>query len=372
MYNLVFPDYENSIMNITSSILKYYGVKTEKPSLSILDKELSKKYKNVILFVVDAMGSEILNKHANSAEYLINNKKATLTTVFPSTTVAATTSAITGKAPINSGWIGWVQYFKEEDSNVILFLNKDFYKADKIFNYNISEKFCPIDRIVDVISSQNSKIRTDEIFPEFRTPKHKKFSDLCNSIVHKCNDDEEHFIYAYWDKLDTYLHYTGTESEKVDNHLLEITNNLKKMTDQLGEDSLVIVTADHGQLDIEEVMLWDYKSITDTFTHNPSIEPRATAFFIKEGQHETFVEEFNKNFRESFILYKSEDFIKTHLLGYGNQQNLVKEFLGDYFSVAISNKSFKLINSKKQFKAQHAGLTKDEMLIPLILLNQKK
>ena len=50
----------------------------------------------------------------------------------------------------------------------------------------------------------------------------------------------------------------------------------------------------------------------------------------------------------------------------------MREFLGDYFSIAIDKYSFKLSNSKKGFKAQHAGLTKDEMLIPLIVFSPKK
>ena len=247
-----------------------------------------------------------------------------------------------------------------------------FVKEDKKFDYNIAEKFCPVDRIIDVIATQKPKIRTDEVFPEFRTPKHKNFNNLCDTIIEKCSDEEEHFIYAYWDKLDTYLHYSGTESDKVDNHLKEINENLEKLSNNIGDDSLIIVTADHGQIDIEEVELWSYEKIVNTFRHNPSIEPRATAFFIKEDQKTFFENEFNKHFRDSFILYKSEDFIKTHLLGYGSNHKLIEEFLGDHVSVAISNKSFKLSNSKNHFKAQHAGLTKDEMLIPLILLNQKK
>lgn len=368
---LVLPNYENSIMNITATILKHYGLETSKKTLPVLEQELSKGYKNVILFLVDALGSEIIKKHPITAKYLKDNQIDTLTTVFPSTTVAATISAVTGKAPVNNGWIGWLQYVKEEDSNVIFFRNTDFY-THKTFDYDVANKYCPIERVYETISENNPNIKSIEVFPEFRTPEHKRFKDLCNTIIKECKNEDSHYIYAYWDKVDTYLHETGTTSKKVDDHLLEVSNGLKYLSESLGEDSLIIVTADHGQIDIEEIPLWDYSKIIDTFEHNPSIESRATAFFIKEGKHEVFEEEFKKNFSESFILYKSKDFLKTHILGYGEEHYKVKEFLGDYFAIGISNKSFKLSNSKHSFKAQHAGITADEMLIPLIFLSQKK
>jgi len=372
MYNIVFPDYNHCIMNITSTVLKHYGVKSNKASLPILEKELNKGYRNVVYVLIDAMGSEILKKHPKQASYLLENNKDILTTVFPSTTAAATISALTGKPPINTGWIGWLQYIKEEDKSVIFFFNKDFYDRTVEFDYNISEKFAPVKKIYKQIEEVNKEIKTSEIFPEFRTPEHKTFRDITNTVIKECKEEGKHFIYAYWDKLDTYLHKTGTESVKVRNHIEEISNDLKYLSESLDDDTLIIVTADHGQLDIEEIELWKYNKIIETFEHNPSIEARATAFFIKKGMEEQFVNEFNENFRDNFILYKSEDVIKTKIFGNDSMHPKAKEFLGDYFAIAIDKYSFKLSNSKRVFKAQHAGLTKDEMLIPLILLNQKK
>lgn len=359
-------------MNITTSILKYYNVDTPFNSLEVLNKELNKNYRNVVLFLMDAMGSEILKKHPKQSKFLREHQIETLTTVFPSTTVSATTSVLTGQPPISTGWIGWLQYVKEEDRSVIFFFNKDFYDANHEFNYNVSDKFVPVTQIYELIEQQNSDVKAIEVFPEFRVPKHKTFKDMCDSVIRETQSDGKHFIYAYWDKLDTYLHETGTTSQKVQNHIEEINNDFQYLVDNLDDDTLVIVTADHGQLDIEEIELWNYKGIIETFAHNPSVEARATAFFIKEGMEEQFVKGFNDNFRDYFILYKSDDFLNSKYLGDSKEHGKMKEFLGDYFSVAIDKYSFKLLNSKKGFLAQHAGLTKDEMLIPLIVFSPKK
>ncbi|MBI9008490.1 MAG: alkaline phosphatase family protein [Tenericutes bacterium] len=372
MKNIVFPDYNRSLMNITTSILKYYGVKSNKASLSILEDELNKNYRNVVYILVDAMGTEVLKKHKKQASFLLENKIETLTTVFPSTTVAATVSALTGKSPIENGWIGWLQYIKEEDKSVIFFYNKDFYDETVEFDYDVSEKYVPVTKIYQQIEEVNDDVEAIEIFPEFRTPEHKTFRDMTNTIIKDCKKEGKKFIYAYWDKLDTYLHKTGTKSLEVRNHIEEINSDIRYLSESLDDDTLIIVTADHGMIDIEEIELWKFDKIIETFTHNPSIEARATAFFIKEGMEEQFVTEFNKNFKESFILYKSEDAIITKICGEGVNHPKAKEFLGDYFSIAIDKYSFKLSNSKRAFKAQHAGLTKEEMLIPLIVIRPKK
>ena len=46
-YDVVLPDYNNSILNTITSILRHYGVSNGHASLDCLDKILDKKYKNV-------------------------------------------------------------------------------------------------------------------------------------------------------------------------------------------------------------------------------------------------------------------------------------------------------------------------------------
>lgn len=372
MKNIIYPDYSNCLMNISTSVIKHYGVDTKFSTLSILDKELNKNYRNVVVILVDAMGSEILKKHQNESVVLRNHQIDTLTSVFPSTTVAATVSLLTAKPPVSTGWIGWFQYVKEEDRSVIFFFNQDFYDSDHKFDYNVSQRYVPVTQIYDLIEESNENVKTKEIFPEFRVPEHKSFKNICNTILKETKEEGKHFIYAYWDKLDTYIHESGTESLKVKKHIQEIDKDIQALFDELDDDTLVIITADHGQIDVEDIPLWKYPDITETFVHNPSIEARATAFFIKEGLKEQFLNSFNKHFRDSFILYTAKDFLNTKLLGDDVPHEKITEFLGDYVAVAIDKYSFKMINSDKGFKAQHAGLTKDEMLIPLIVYSPKK
>ncbi len=370
MNKIVFPDYNHSLLNLVSSILKHYQVSLGYNSLENLDQILKKNYRNVVFYLVDAMGSEILNKHSKIATNLQKNKIDDLTTVFPSTTVAATTTAITGLPPAVTGWLGWQQYIKEEDKNIILFLNQDYYDESHIFHYNISEKYVKTTSIYDLISKKNDDVFVHEIFPEFRIKEHKTICNQIDTVIKTCQSPGKHFIYAYWDKLDWFLHEYGTDSDIVKNHMNEIEIAFNHLKDSISEDTLVIITADHGQVDIEGIKLWEYEDLTSKFKHMPAIEPRATAFYIKEGERDAFELAFNQHFRDKFILYKTEEVIKMGLFGEGKIHPRTKGFLGDFFAVAIDRYSFMLQNAKLVFKATHSGLLKEEMMIPLIVLNK--
>ena len=371
MSNLVFPDYDHSLLNITASILKNYHVDLGYKSLDSLDDILSKNYRNVVFYLIDAMGSEILNKHLNQTQFLVKNKIDDLTTVFPSTTVAATTTAITGLPPAVTGWIGWQQYVHEEDKNVIFFLNQDYYDEEYKFNYNVSEKYVKVKYIYDLIADKNPNVITHEIFPEFRIKEHKTIQDQVNTIIKTIKNQDKNFIYAYWDKLDTNLHEFGTTSDVVNKHIKEIDSAISDLYNNLDDDTLVIITADHGQVDIEGINLWEYEDLTSMFKHQPAIEARATAFYVKDESLEDFEKTFNKHFQNKFILYKSTEVLQMNLFGKGEKSPRTEGFLGDYFAIAIDKYSFRLQNAPHIHKATHAGLLKDEMMIPLIVLNKK-
>jgi len=366
MNNLVFPDYNHSLLNISSSILKHYGTDFGYKSIEMLDKRLKKQPRNVVFILIDALGSEILKKHQEKGSFLIQQQKDVLTTVFPSTTTSATTTGLTGLPPIRTAWIGWQQYIKEEHRHVVFFLNSDYYDEEYQFDYNISEKYVNKENLYELIQSKNPDVLVHEIFPKFKQEEHDsvhKQVDTCLSIL---NDDNKHFVYIYWDQVDSKLHDFGTESTEVDEEIGDVNDAIKRLFESVGEDTVIVLTADHGQIDIEPVPIFEYVDVVSMLEQKPAIEARATAFYVKEEFKEIFPEVFNKHFRDKFVLYKSEDLISMNLFGEGEPHPRFREYLGDYFSIAIDKYAFHL-SDRPAHKATHAGLTKDEMLIPLIM-----
>ena len=111
------------------------------------------------------MGSRILDRTISKESFFNKNKIKEITTVFPATTTAATTSIRTGLNPIEHGWLGWNMYVAPIDETITLFLNTEKGK-DKV----VSEKFLNVKEklvqrtIVDEIN-ENTEYSAIELFP---------------------------------------------------------------------------------------------------------------------------------------------------------------------------------------------------------------
>lgn len=367
MKSIVFPDYDHSILNVSNAILQHYDVPTDYPGLSFIDEALRKDTRNVVLILADAMGDAILRKHADVAKHLIADQKDTITSVYPSTTVASTTAVLTGLPPVVTGWLGWAQYVKEEDRTVIFFQNKDYYHEEHAFTYRVADRYVPVETIYERISRVNDDVETKEIFPAFREAEHDTFMAECETILKTIRQPGKHFIYAYWDKLDTLLHEEGTVSDHVHDMVRSIDEGYARLKDEAGDDTVFIVIADHGQVDVKTIELREHQELWDMLRHEPSIESRATAFFIKDGKKKAFERLFRKKFGKHFRLHTRDELLDMKLFGPGEKHPKLDEFLGDYMALATDRYIFKSQSGDFTMKGQHAGLLADEMLVPLII-----
>ena len=145
-----------------------------------------------------------------------------------------------------------------------------------------------------------------------------------------------------------------------------MNRSFERFINEIDRDVLLIVTADHGLVDVEEIDLFHYQDLTATFLRKPSLEPRALTFFIKEGLQEKFKDLFNKYFQPGFLLLSKEELLASELLGYGVKHPWLDSFIGDYIAISISNKLIKT-SQHSSFKAHHAGLLKEELEVPLII-----
>ena len=137
MPNIVLPNYEHSILNTITSILKYYNVETKHKSLESLDNILKKKYRNVVLIILDGMGEHILTPISPNG-FFKKHEVEKVTSVYPSTTTAALTTYYAGKPPYETGWIAWSQYFKEYGRALDMLSHKESYKGESIKDAKIN------------------------------------------------------------------------------------------------------------------------------------------------------------------------------------------------------------------------------------------
>ena len=263
MSKIVYPNYKNSLINVSSSLFKYYDLETTYSSLPILDKYLEKKYQHIVVFLIDAMGEEIINKHLPHHSFLKEKVISQITSVCPSTTSAATTAFLSAKSPLQTGWFAWQQYFKKHERHIILFLNEDYYSKEKLA-VNIIKDELPYESIFDQLAIKKPQIQAKSTIFEDKKKKFLSLNKLIRFVKKEVKSKKETFTYAYYPKLDSLMHEFGTTHKKVHKLLLKINQKLERLSKSKKDDTLVIVYS-HGQIDTEKINLVHHPDFINTY-----------------------------------------------------------------------------------------------------------
>lgn len=273
------------------------------------------------------------------------------------------------------------QYFKEYGRALEMLRKIDSYTGEKIQNFRKDVydlvKYIPI---YEQIEKALPDVKAYEINPEHcdsRSNKNIKantIEEMCDEIKQLCNNKDKNFILAYNDNPDGLLHKYGTTSDEVKEFILNAEENIEKLCNDLKKtNTLVIISADHGHIDIKKTYnVLDMEEIQDCIIMPPSLESRAITFWVKEDKKEKFEMIFEENFKDEFILYTKEEFLNKKFLGDGTKHRKIDDFIGNYIAMAISDSIIKIetdiSKEKKNKKSTHCGLTEDEMIVPLILI----
>lgn len=380
MSEIKLPDYNHSILNLITSILKYYKVKTNHTSLETLDKQLQTKYKNIVFIILDGMGEHILNKLSPDG-YFKSKQIDCITSVYPSTTTAALTTYYSGKSPYETGWIAWSQYFKEYGRAIDMLKQKESYKGESIENakINVFETIVKYTTIYEQIEQASPNVKAYELMPSYCDKRSKRsirtdsIDEIIENIEMLCKNPDEKFILAYSDNPDGLLHKFGTTSNETQEFIQDTENKIKEMCDKLSKDTIVIISADHGHKDIEKAYsILDYPEIQECLILPPSLESRTVAFWVKEDMKNEFEERFKNAFGDEFLLMTKNEFLNKHLLGYGEKHPKIDDFIGNYIAISVASSIIRLetflADGKPVKKSTHCGLTKEEMEVPVIII----
>lgn len=377
---IVKPSYKKSIVNLMASINSYYGGVSQYETLHEVDLELKKEYKHIFLLIFDGMGYKNLEKLPESTDFLRKNALFSMESVFPPTTTAAMTSYYTGLAPIEHGWLGWSLYFKECANHIDLFTNRCSYTGQPYNQERIAYEILSYTSIYEKLKKADPElsvytIKPSDIYFPCGPNVHMgvdSLQEMRDKIIEISKEDKKTFTAAYWPEPDMTMHEFGPTDQRVSIQLKGINDWIENLAGSLSE-TLLIVSADHGQTEIkEEIMINEHPELMACLFMPPSLEGRATTFRVKPEAHERFRSYFNHHFKDKFMLYSKKEVIDNKLFGHFGPHPKPDDFLGDYLACALDDAIFlyKALGGSEphHFKGHHAGLTDEEMLIPLILV----
>lgn len=365
---MLYPDYENGLVNLISSILKHYGVEPYHSTLPTLDIILKKDYKNIVLMLFDGMGTDILNHHLQRKSYLRKHFQLSLSSVFPPTTTAAVTTLSSGLTPAEHGWLGWSLYFSEVDKVVNAFINTEKGSGKPAASYHVGEKVLAYQSVYEQINETGNA--TAYNVSKFGTNVISKYEELFQEIERLCSQGGKKYIYSYWEEPDTLMHDNGCYAPVVTEYIKKIDKSIEALCNILS-DTLIIVTADHGHTSTEYFCISDYPMLERMLYLPVSVESRAAAFYVKEEFKNVFKNTFYETFGEAFLLLSQEEIIEQKIFGNGIIHPKFSELTGDFLAIAISNKGIVQNHYSSQLRSNHAGMTEKEMLIPFIICSSK-
>jgi len=220
---LEFINYKNSILNLSNSILKYFDINTYHETLKEVDEIFSKNnYENVVIFVCDGLGTSSLDYVLDKNSFLRRHKLKNITSVFPTTTKAATTSFLTGLYPSEHNWYGWDMYFRDTNETISLFLNrlKDSGNSPKIAVRD--RDYMKHKTIIDLINENGDKAYY--AYPFDKENPCYDIDEVCDRILKLSKEPGKKFIYGYIENPDKLMHKHGIYSTPVKNELKRINH----------------------------------------------------------------------------------------------------------------------------------------------------
>jgi hypothetical protein len=380
------PDYQGgSIVNLMASLMAARGGESAYPKLRLLPPAEIIGVTNLILLVIDGLGADYLARHSPQG-LLSRHLRGAITSVFPSTTATAIPCFLTGEAPQQHGLTGWFTWLRELGCVMTVLPGHPryggggyrlavidparFYGLTPVFrrlqtpSVVVSPNYIAGSDFNRALSAGASTIPFDGLAAMFRA-----------TAAALRRTREPRYFYLYWPKLDTLGHVHGIESPMAVRHLAEIEQALTDFLVQAaGTDTLVLVTADHGQVDTspaDRIDLADHQPLAQSLTVPLCGEPRTAFCYLRPGQVETFTDYCGTRFAGRVEVVPSQTLIDRGLFGLGTPHPRLAERIGDLTLLMQGNN---VINERLPGETPHVqvgahgGLSQAEMLVPLALL----
>ncbi|MCS7051185.1 MAG: alkaline phosphatase family protein, partial [Thermomicrobium sp.] len=226
----------------------------------------------VLLLIVDGLGYERLiraiedDETPGLARVVRNGNLFPLTSVFPSTTVAALTTLATGEPPARHGLLGFTVFLREFGMLSNLLFWSPLGRFPSYASLGLEPRaFLPVMTIAERAAAVG--IRTTVVSPEaFRdTPLtkmqtagaefrgYRTAGEFVGHVLAALAQPGRQLVTAYWDTLDTLGHFVGPESVAWKTELRQFDRLLVEelLARVSRRDLLVVVTADHGMVPLD-------------------------------------------------------------------------------------------------------------------------
>ncbi len=377
------PDYGRSLAEIPGTVFDILGAEGEYSSIEGFSPAESE---NVVLVIVDGFGynqwQEFDSGIFKEAEQ--NGDLTRITSVFPSMTAATLTSISTGRQPLQHSLVGWEMYYSEfgEKIQTLPFTDLSGTPLPDRFDapgpevlFEGSSAYADLgEEGVECYSVMDEGIAhggfSGEVHSHSELVPYMNVPDMALKLRQKLESaDGSSFFYVYMDEIDTTCHRYGPFSPQQDAQLESISDCLSRelgeLSEDVAEDTTVVFTADHGQVEVSDYIdLYDHGIEEDLEVRNgDTISPCGTkrAVFLhlkdeREGSVRRKLSDLNLR------IYTPDEAIDAGLFGDGEVSDRLRERVGDLLLVPEGREAVWYGDMDKT--GVHGGMHENEMYVP--------
>jgi len=395
----VYPHYDGySLLNLPDSVCRWLGAETLGPGS--LDDSLmgavGGRFRRVIVFLIDGLGLERFRQAVERGDppawqaLLDRAVFAPLTSISPSTTVAALTTLWTAASPARHGVVGYELWLKEVGILANMIHHSPVSSPNDPGGLRRSgfdpQKFLPVPTLGPHLARHGIRVEafmhhsiarsglSEMHFPQVAVFPYRNLGDLFVSLRSRLEQvpDRPTYTYVYWGDLDELAHRYGPDDRRItlefDLFSRVFQQELLGHGSQAGSGkTLVVVTADHGMAATPRSVEYEIRSqpeLIDALQMYPSGETRLAYLFIRPGAAERVEEYFSRRWPDRFEIVSSQRLIDSGLVGPQPNVDLLRQRTGDRVVIAREDAYLWWADKENTLLGRHGGLNAEEMLIP--------
>lgn len=393
----VLPDYAGgSIANVPATIAQMLDVPFQglPPLRPELWQGMKKPTKRVVLLVLDAFGWNLVEGNRFLQPWL--NRAAVvgqITSIFPSTTVAALSSLWTGYAPAQHGMVGLNLLFPEYGTIAqMLSLSPTFRRyPDALVDAGTKpEEFLAVSGFAEQLAQANIPtyaFKGHDIVNSALSKMHGRgvkgsygvftFADMLVQLRQLLEQTagEPLYVNAYYPTIDTLSHFFTPFHAAVQAELQMMFDLLDRelwqaLSPQARQDTVLFIVADHGQTPTpndRRIYLDHHPQLHQLLLMRPAGEPRTAYFYARQGQQQAVLDYVQEQLPEIAAGMPALTALQTNLFGPFPHSPQVPNRLGDVILTMRHGHALSTLAEKereKRFIGLHGGLTRNEMLVP--------
>jgi hypothetical protein len=370
---VVQPAYgAGALSDLTPGVLEALGVPGGSPVLALPEA------RHVVLLLVDGLGERLLRRHAEDAPFLSALPGRTITAGFPSTTATSLASIGTGLPPGGHGVVGLA--FEVGDGvamNALGWAAQGDGRPRDLRERFVPEDVQPVPTTFERMAAHGVAVRVVVPAPFLGTGLTRAvlrggdqwgvraLGDLVAAATGEPESDRT-FRYAYHGDLDLLGHVYGPGSDPWRLQLAQVDHLARSMAERLPAGGLLLVTADHGMVGVDESDRIDAEQLLDGVRLLAG-EPRARHVYAEVGAAGDVLAAWRERLGDRATVLSRADAVGAGWFGHVTSR--VEPRIGDVIAActgttAITRPATEPVLS--ELTGQHGSFTEDELLIPLL------